>query len=46
MKARTSITLEESVLEAAETAAKKDNRTVSNFIELLLIDKLKLEVHA
>jgi hypothetical protein len=40
-KTQTSISLRKDILEAAKIAAEKDNRSLSNWLELLLRDKLQ-----
>ncbi len=40
-KTQTSISLRKEILEAAKTAAAKDNRSLSNWLEMLLKDKLQ-----
>jgi len=40
-KTQTSISLRKDILEAAKIAAEKDNRSLSNWLEILLRDKLQ-----
>jgi hypothetical protein len=40
-KTQTSISLRVEILEAAKTAAAKDNRSLSNWLEILLKEKLE-----
>jgi hypothetical protein len=40
-KAQTSISLRRELLEAAKEAAEKDNRSLSNWLEILLKEKLE-----
>lgn len=43
-KTQTSITLREVVLERARAVARADGRSLSNWLEKLLIDKLKIAI--